>query len=215
MPIYVNSGAGGANDGTSWTNAYTSFGNAGVTGAAAGSEIYVHNAHSQDPGANVTYNFSSGTEANPVRILCVDKDASDALDTGATIAQTVGGRTITINGSIYMHGMTFNSAGSLTLGTSSKSAFFTTCTFGLVVSASSLVVDIGAAGSLCDFTGCTFNPTNAAGSRTRTSGTGRAEFRNCVLNTHGSATTCLDVNGSGTINLRCCELQGATNQLLA
>lgn len=103
--IYVDSNAGGANDGTSWTDAYTDL--ASTTGAAAGDEILIEYRHSQTVAANTTLNFSNGTLHNPVRLYSVDKDNSDALRTGATYnLSTAAYYTMTWQGSLYIYGVT-------------------------------------------------------------------------------------------------------------
>ncbi len=99
---FVYSGAAGANDGTSWTDAWTSL--ASSNGVAAGDNVKVHKTHSQTGlGANI--NWSNGTVTNPVRIICVDKDASDALSTGASVEWTTGN--LGPQGNIYSYGMTW------------------------------------------------------------------------------------------------------------
>jgi hypothetical protein len=210
--IYVNSGAGGTNAGTSWTNAYTSL--ASTTGAAAGDEIYVHKTHSQDPGATVTYNWSNGTEANPVRILCVDKDASDALSTGATIAQTVAGRQITLNGSIYVDGMTFNSADTFTIGTSSKSARYSNCTLGIVVTTNSRSLTVAGTGASVELHNCTINVNNATGSTLSNTGSGNVLVTRSTINFHASATSGPTGASTGFMEFRGCEIGGATTQFV-
>lgn len=89
--IYVDSAAAGTNAGTSWTNAYTSI--TSTTGAAAGDQIFVDDGHSET-GTLGTLNWSNGTAANPVVILCVDK-ADDSLSSGAAITNNSGALTFT------------------------------------------------------------------------------------------------------------------------
>lgn len=112
---YVNSGAAGANDGTSWTNAWVSL--ASSSGVAAGDIVKVHSAHSET-GLTTNIAFTNGTSSNPVRIVCVDKDSSDALATGALVAWSTASRGVT--GNIYTYGMKWrNSGGALVLTGSS------------------------------------------------------------------------------------------------
>lgn len=82
--IYVDSNAAGANDGSSWTDAYASI--ASATGAGASDAIKCEYRHSQNPAASTTYNFSNGTLANPVKIVSCDKDDGDAPRVGAAWA---------------------------------------------------------------------------------------------------------------------------------
>lgn len=114
--IFVNSGAAGANNGTSWADAYTSI--ASTTGAAAGDEIRVHETHTQT-GTIGSLTWSNGTNANPVTIVCVDKDAADALSVGAEIVCNSGNMSLV--GSVVGDGMTWrNTAGTVTLNFSTE-----------------------------------------------------------------------------------------------
>jgi len=211
---YVNSGASGANNGTSWTDAWTSL--ASSTGVAAGDEVRVHDAHSQDPGASVTYNWSNGTEANPVKIVCVDKDDSDALATGATIAQTVAGRNIVLQGSIYIDGVTFNAADSLIIGTNNKSQRYNSCTFGIVVTAATRSVQCGGTSSFVEIYNCTINVDAAANHGFNIAGRDRVSVVNSTINFNASATSGPSVSTPGaSLEMRCCNISGATNQFVA
>lgn len=71
---YVWSGAGGANNGTSWTDAYTSFASAVNAASSSGDVIKVHKAHAGIITATTTYTFAAD-----VSVIVVDKDNSDAL----------------------------------------------------------------------------------------------------------------------------------------
>lgn len=103
---FVNSGAAGANNGTSWADAWTSL--ASSNGAAAGDTVKVHKTHSQT-GLTANINWASGTQANPVRIICVDKDNSDALSTGALLRWST--NNTGPQGAIYSNGMTWSGSG--------------------------------------------------------------------------------------------------------
>lgn len=177
--IYVNSGAAGANNGTSWTDAYTSL--ASTNAAAAGDIVLVHKTHTQT-GLAANINWSSGTVANPVRVVCVDKDASDALSTGASVEWTT--TALGPQGNIYAYGMTWRNTGAqLTL---------TAATDGVQVSEACTLVCTGA------------NGINIAGTR--------ASFSwvnvNVDLSGGSAATTAMSVGGAplrwvgGTVTCR-------------
>ena len=97
---YVNSGAGGTASGDSWTDAYLTLGAAVTAGADL---IKVHNAHSEALGADPTYTITLDT-----RIICVNKDSSDALSTGAIIGTQAVNRQILFAGAfeLYVNGIT-------------------------------------------------------------------------------------------------------------
>lgn len=104
MTVYVDSNAGGANDGTSWTDAYTSL--ASTVSVAAGTEIWVENSHDERTAtASTSWNWSNGTNANPVKILCVDS-ADDSLSTGAKAGTAASSfYNLTLKGNIYCYGI--------------------------------------------------------------------------------------------------------------
>ena len=52
--IYVDSGASGANDGTSWADAFASLASADGAGSSAGDDVYVANTHSESFSADFT-----------------------------------------------------------------------------------------------------------------------------------------------------------------
>lgn len=107
--IYVRSTDGSdADNGSTWALA-----KATLTGAAAidaaGDTIYVSDNHAESSASAQTIALA-GTAASPVRVICVD-DAGDPV-TPTTVATTAtvtttGGNAITITGSCYIEGITF------------------------------------------------------------------------------------------------------------
>lgn len=110
---YVWNGAGGTNAGTSWTNAYTAFASAVTAANADGDIIKVHKTHQDELAADTTYTFT-----NSVQVICVDKDASDALavmGTGGWIGKSATtSYAISIAGTaakpLYVYGITLRNA---------------------------------------------------------------------------------------------------------
>lgn len=107
---YVWSGARGAGSGTSWVDAWTTLDSA-LDQVAAGNRILVHKTHAADLGTAAVTLASRGTLTAPVTILCVDKDNSNALSTGAS--ESVG-HNMTITGSLYCYGVRFRISSSAT-----------------------------------------------------------------------------------------------------
>lgn len=124
MPTYVDSNAAGANDGTSWTDAYTSI--ASTTGVAAGEEIWVASDHSQDNGASLTLNWTNGTFANPVKILSINK-TNDTLAAGAQIGTTVGA--LSLRGHIRASGIIWSSTTNFLINDLAHTQQHDDCTF--------------------------------------------------------------------------------------
>jgi len=78
MPIiYCDSAAGGANNGTSWTDAYTTFA-AAVAGMGAGDIIYLENNHSESFSANTTFSFPSNAS-----VISVDSGTGNYAKAGS------------------------------------------------------------------------------------------------------------------------------------
>lgn len=71
---YVYSGAGGAANGTSWVNAYTTL-TAAFSGHAAGDTYYVAHDHAESTAAAITL-ASSGTASAPTKVVCVNRAGS-------------------------------------------------------------------------------------------------------------------------------------------
>jgi len=121
---FVWSGATGANDGSSWGDAYTTLmkdWGAEGTFTPATDIIYVRSVHSETLGATTTITGSTaeGTTA-PCRIYCVVGDTTGTtpgnLATGATVATNVANADINIYESIYIYGVIFNSIDFIYLG---------------------------------------------------------------------------------------------------
>jgi len=71
-PYYVDDGAGGANDGTSWTDAWTSYASADSV-VGPGEIVYVASSHDEDIGTVTLDHTSSTSAANPARIISATK----------------------------------------------------------------------------------------------------------------------------------------------
>lgn len=109
MAIYVYHG-GDDSDGSSWDKAYKSITNAAVTGASAGSQIYVASDHSESLGASTTLTFSSGKFASPIVAISVNRTsgAYETQDTGGGKVEVASpGYFWAVSGYVRMFGINF------------------------------------------------------------------------------------------------------------
>lgn len=105
--LFVNSNAVGANNGTSWADAYTSIVSTVGAATAAGDVVKVEYRHVQRAaGVALSLDWYNGTRANPVKLFSVDKDNGDALRSGAIVG-TDGSNfwELAVRGCIFGHGL--------------------------------------------------------------------------------------------------------------
>lgn len=185
MPIYVDSNASGANDGTSWTDAYSSIDNAGVDGAAADSEIWVAHNHSESTGA-VTLNFSNATVASPIRMLSVNS-GTDAYQAGASVTMS---SALNIQGEgVFIAGITFDNSsgggsGDVNIGSTGGRIHFEGC----VLTTGDLFTMSGSE-VFVELIGCTLNIGEASGTGFNFGGDNFVGLvKNCTINHTGVAT---------------------------
>lgn len=191
---FVYSGAAGLNNGTSWTNAWTDL--ASAVGVAAGDIVKIHKTHAQAPGANTTLTFTNGTIAAPVQLICVDKDNSDALSTGAIYGPT-GANTLTLAGCIFVRGVTWRAGSTLTIASGADNyQVFDNCILSQLGTSN---FNIGN-GSRSDvqFFNCTIDFSSATGASVQwvCSG-GRSRFFGGAFSLRATQTTAINCNGTG------------------
>lgn len=107
---YVDSNATGTNNGTSWTNAWTSLGSAFTNVTTAGDVIYVSHQHNEQLTGDTTYTVGANhVTSNPLKIYSVDKNTNE-VTTGAFIGHSSLNRSISFRGNLtglYVCGVTF------------------------------------------------------------------------------------------------------------
>lgn len=108
---FVNSAATGANNGTSWTDAYTSFGSAVTAASTNGDKILIHYTHQEDLASDTTYTFTAN-----VSVITVNKDASDVytpMSTSGHIGHASSNVTVAIIGTVklFTAGLTIRMGG--------------------------------------------------------------------------------------------------------
>lgn len=111
---FYRSAAAGTGAGTSWANARTTL--VTMTSVVAGETIWVADDHAETSATFVTITFP-GTAANPNLVICADHTvaapATGDWKTTGTISNTdpAGTTVITVGGSAYIYGLTFQATG--------------------------------------------------------------------------------------------------------
>ncbi len=135
----VDSAASGADDGTSWTDAFSTLlralDTAINTGLADGDFIYFDEAHTENNTSSATYNNSQkGTIAKPLKILCVDKDDDSlSIHTTTTISTNVSSSVgLTFKGNFYMYGARIKSGSNIALSDGNGFRVYEQCEIGML-----------------------------------------------------------------------------------
>lgn len=147
--IYVRSTDGNdADNGSTWALA-----KALITGASAGESagdtIFVSDNHAESV-ASATITLS-GSNANPVRILCVDDSAEPPTALAETATMTITGTSFSLTGTVYVYGMIFifstTSSSAMAFQTSAHGQTYEKCIFRVTGAASSTALNFGGTGS--------------------------------------------------------------------
>lgn len=198
---YVDSAATGANNGTSWTDAWVSVSSAFTSVTTANDSIYISHAHNEQLAADVAYTVDSNhTIANPLKVYSVNK-TSGLVEFGAFVGHSSSNRGITFTGAsvgLYLYGLDLKIAGSnpdnITFRPSSanykNNYFINNCRFTLNSSAGSLIL-VGSS-------------SNAYGSPTS------CVFVDCYF-VYGNTSQSFRVSGSITKFIGCTMSNGSTH----
>jgi hypothetical protein len=225
-PYYLWSGAGGSATGADWTNAFTTLTAAIAAATTNGDVIKVHKSHTEELGADTTY-----TPTANINIICVDKDASDALatmGTAAWIGNSSTARAITLASAktIYMRGVTFRispgSARLLTVASADGGSYdLVSCYLWLGSDATGSRIQFGGATNGSNTFVRLINSTLRIGNVVQSILLGaHCELIGCSLSSSGSVPTYLfstPTNDIGGASMKCidCDWSYATGTLVA
>ena len=213
MPVYVDSAASGANDGTSWTDAYTAI--ASTLSVAAGTQILIDDGHSEDLGSgSVTLDWTNGTMDSPVEIYSVDK-ADDSYSPGAYIYN--GGSSnidLKFEGNIRVFGLTGKCRRFLYMNSANAKTFqrYEDCTFGWAGGTGSKAFQIGRnskPSELTHYISCHFDCSGASISRNFICQNAEFVFENCTFTEYAGtpSSELFTIGGVDcSLTLRGCDL---------
>lgn len=154
---HVYSGASGAANGTSETDAYTTLG-AAITASSAGDIIRVRGnsggAHNETANAAITYTLPTTQPGLKILSVTFNGSGTGGLESGATVNVGAANAGLTISGFGYWYGLTLNSGTNnnnqcaTLVGTFGRNQLiFEKCTFGLPTANTSTWLRFGANGT--------------------------------------------------------------------
>lgn len=200
---YVDSNASGADNGTSWTDAWEL--GVSAVGVAAGDTVLCEYRHSE--GTVGTLGFTNATAASPVILISVDKDDSNAYRTGASFA-SLGGGDVIITGWVRFYGLTLDSDDDMLLATTSNYCLFEDCT----IQCDDLF-RINGADSVVEFVNCTINiADNLSTGAVQTNTDCNVIFRGCTI-THPNTAVLVSESVSCNFLFEDCDLSTDTDDI--
>lgn len=158
---YVDSNATGLNDGSSWTDAWTSLGSS--LSVAGGDKVLVANNHSETLAGNTVYSWTNATLSNPIQVISTNP--SNGSYTPATTIQIDGAASyydLTISANVIFHGIYLKANDLLLSCTSGNPLAFIDCKFDWALSGEFSIGSTTEAGFV-KFTGCQFDYSGSAG----------------------------------------------------
>ncbi len=212
--LYVDSNASGADDGTSWTDAWADIQSA-WTAWVSGDVCWVASDHSQTQATEEQFAADVMDDDNPFVMYSVaSADDSYTPAAAAQIAVTGSAIDIEFNDSVHAYGIFFQMAdGQFDLNQSNTSLYFEDCNFKWTGTTANR--DWSASNG-ARAVNCTFNNTSGSGSYRVVSTNGPMLFEGCVFSGRGVAGSFVSsLNSSnghaGGTRIVGCDLSGLTN----
>lgn len=226
---YVRSAATGANNGTSWVDAFTTLA-AARAAAGAGDRVFVAEDHAEAPGSSTTWNWP-GSAAAPVLVICVNAGAEPptAVETSGTVTASAAGVALLHQGRALVRGLTFTTGGSSTAANLSfgqiinnQALVFEACGFVIANTSAASRFYLGNSAStsnddlVVEFRNCSFKFGHA--SQGFQVGHARVRFTGCTIDPAGSAASpLLKLNAGVSVDVlfENCDLSGSGYTLVA
>jgi hypothetical protein len=190
---YVDSNATGLNDGSSWTNAWTSLASSNGSATTAGDVVYVASDHSETTTTNLSW--SGGSETNPIQIINVDKTTNQYTTSSQATYYKTGGFYIGGIG-IRVFGIRFESNTSVI--TTATDFIYTDCYFDIGYDSGSKGFQGALTGNTGKLISCTIR--TQRGSVVAFGGNSRVIFENCTMFSQRIAASTVTIISNGASN---------------
>lgn len=221
--LYVYSGAAGAANGTSWTDAYTTV-QAALTVWTTADEIWAADDHAETPGAStITWTCGNATPTTPAIVKRVNRttnvyDPTTGSDT-KNVYNTGGGSDIVFNLSIAMYGLYLECGDDYTSSITSDNAYvhFEDCKFNIGITGTSSRWDFQY-DTILKAVNCTFNllPPSAGDEPIMAHFDAKAQYIGCTFTGTQAAAGLLIFSSlySQQVHFIDCDFSALTNTIL-
>lgn len=197
---YVDDAAGGANNGTSWGDAWVSLATSESGAATAGDTVLVASTHDEQPSSSQIVDWVNGTKELPILVISTNT-SDDTYAAGASYKVNTGAGVLQAYGNFSMYGMTFGSTQGgvkLTVTTGDVQSY-EDCTIPVGDGAGDDLTFTDGPWGILTVTNCTITLADQMVCPINTYG--KSRFTNCDITNNGAATVLVVLTGGQRQNL--------------